>query len=699
MRGAGTFLSGYAMTGCLIVGTALSVPAFAQGSNAAAPAEAAASASTPTVYLPASFANFQPRSALDMVERIPDFTLQEVSDDRGIGQASENILVNGERVTGKGNDARSVLRQIAASAVERIEVVDGATLGIPGLTGRVANVIVNSGGVAGQFRYEAQFRRNIEDQISTGSVSINGRIGASDFTLSLDNNGGIRRGGVGPIIRTDATGALLQRTEETASFHDDEPRLAGTLRRQWADGSILNLNLAGQLGFFTGRFAGAVTPRTGPVFDELFRATEDEWNTEAGADYEFALGGGRLKLIALQSFERSDVTNTYTSLNRVPGAVIFGQRLQRDSDEGESVLRGEYSWQTAGGDSWQAAIEGAYNFLDIAAALGRRQNDGSYVFSPLPGGTTFVDEWRMDANLTRGWRLAPGLRLQTTIAGEYSRIRQTGMNGLSRSFLRPKGSAALTWTASPRLTVNASVERRVGQLSFFDFSSMVDLRNDIGTGGNVQLVPEQSWRFDAEATRSLGPSGSLTLGGYAEFITDIVDRVPLSATEEGIGNLPSARRWGVIARGTLLLDALGWRGARIDANAEFRDSSVLDPVTGRNRRISEDLDRNWGINFRHDIPASDIAWGATIQESIEGPEFRLDQVRQSPLNRPITFIYVEHKDLFGLTVRLTVRNLNDTRDDIRRTVYVDRRDGPVAFNERQLRRIYLIGVLTISGSF
>lgn len=694
MRGVGRFLSCCAIPGCVVAVGAVPAPLFAQ-----APADPATATSAPTVYLPASFANFQPRSALDMVERIPDFTLLEVSDDRGIGQASENILVNGERVTGKGNDARSVLAQIAASAVERIEVVDGATLGIPGLTGRVANVIVRGGRVAGQFRYEAQFRRNIEDQISTGSVSINGRIGASDFTLSLDNNGGLRRGGVGPIIVTDANGALLQRTEEIASFHDDEPRLAGTLRRQWADGSVLNLNLAGELGFFTGRFAGVVTPRAGPVYDELFRSTEDEWNVEAGADYEFAAGSGRLKLIALQSFERSDVSNTYTSLDRVPGAAIFGQRLLRDSDEGESVLRAEYSWQTAGGDSWQAALEGAYNFLDIAAELGLRQGDGSYAFAPLPGGTTFVDEWRVDANLTRGWRLAPGLTLQTTIAGEYSRIRQTGTGGLSRSFVRPKGSAALAWTASPRLTVNASVERRVGQLSFFDFSSVVDLRNGFGTGGNVRLVPEQSWRFDAEATRSLGASGSVTLGGYAEFITDIVDRVPLSPTEEGIGNLPNARRWGVIARGTLLLDTLGWRGARIDANAEFRDSSVRDPVTGTDRRISEDLKRNWGVNFRHDIPGSAIAWGATITEAVEGPEFRPDQISQAPLNRPITFVYVEHKNVWGLTVRLTLRNLNDTRDDIRRTVYVDRRDGPVAFNERQLRRIYPIGVLTISGSF
>ena len=329
----------------------------------------------------------------------------------------------------------------------------------------------------------------------------------------------------------------------------------------------------------------------------------------------------------------------------------------------------------------------------------RLQPDGSVTLAPLPGGNTFVDEWRGEATLTRGWSLATGLTLQTTAGAEYSKISQTGAGGLSRSFVRPKGSAALAWVASPRLTVNASIERQVGQLSFFDFSAFTDIRQDVAQAANTRLVPEQTWRIDGEVIRSLGPSGSLTLGGYHEWISDIVDRVPLSPTEEGVGNLPSARRWGVIGRGTLLFDALGWRGARLNGNAEFRGSSVRDPLTGDNRRISGDLRRRWSVDFRYDIPGSAIALGGAISEERFAPTFRLDQIGDSSLTKPITAVFVEHKNIFGLTVRLTARNLNDTRDDLRRDVYLDRRDGPLEFRERQLRRIHLIGVLAISGSF
>ncbi len=650
-------------------------------------------------YTPADFAQFAPRTALDMVERIPDFEIEETSGDRGLGQASENILVNGQRVAGKSNDARSELSRISARAVERIEIVDGATLGIPGLTGRVANVFVRSGRVEVQFNWLGQFRRNIEDQISVGAISASGRMGATDFTLSLSNSDGLRRGGVGPEFTTNGDGSARFTIDQRASFHADRPRLAGSVKREWDDGRILNANLAGELYLFTQRVTGVgVLASSGTIFDDDFRRTEDDWSVEGGVDYQFPIGDGRLKLIGLQRFEHGPTRGRFVTRERAPSTFFFGSQFDQVADEGESVLRAEYGWNAGGGD-WQVALEGAYNFLDVAASVGSLQADGRFLSAPLAGGTTFVDEWRADASITRGWRLATGLTLQTTLGGEYSRIRQTSANGLSRSFVRPKGSAALTWTASPRLTVNASIERRVGQLSFFDFSSDVDVQNNVATGGNARLVPEQSWEAKVEATRSLGAAGSITVGGFADWISDLVDQVPLSATEEGIGNIDSARRWGVIARGTLLLDPLGLRGVRISANGTFSDSSVRDPLTGESRRISADDIRDWSVEFRHDIPGTAIAYGGFIGEDVNGTVFRLDQLSRSILTRPLSSVYIEHKNVLGLTVRAGLRNVTGASDGITRTVYVDRRDGPVDFEESQRRRIHLIGTLSISGSF
>ena len=674
-------------------------PAFAQTTaDPATPDSTAQPAESNIVYLPADFARFAPRTALDMVRQIPDFTLTDTDDDRGLGQASQNVLVNGQRVAGKSNDAETTLERISATAVERIEILDGARLGIPGLTGRVANVIVRNSSIAVQFRWEGQQRRYVPDQITNGAISASGRLGATDFTLSLSNNNALRRGGIGNEIVTDAAGLVTLTRDQSDEFRADLPRLAGSLSRVWDDGRTLNLNASGEYYIYRASFDALATPTDNSgARRELFLQRENEWGFEFGGDYEMPLGAGRLKLIGLQTYENNPSTDTFTITPAAVGSATTGSRFQYREKEGESVIRVEYSW-TAGGD-WQLAAEGAYNFLDTRSTIGSLGSNGLYDLQPFPGGDTFVDEWRGELILSHGWTLAQGVSLQTNIGGEYSRLRQTSVGGTSRQFFRPKGSAALAWAVNPRLTINASLSRNVGQLSFSDFSAAIDLQNNAAIAGNADLVPEQSWRFDVEAVRSFGAAGSITIGGYGEYITDIVDRIPLSATEEGIGNLPSARRWGATARGTLLLDSFGLRGVRVNFNGELARSSVRDPVTGLHRRISRDPVRNWSVDLRHDIAGSDIAWGASAGEERNGAIFRLDQSFDNSLTRPFSGVFVEHKDLLGLTVRLSIRNLLGIREDIRRDVYVDRRDGPIDFRERQLRRIGLIGVLVISGSF
>ena len=102
------------------------------------------------------------------------------------------------------------------------------------------------------------------------------------------------------------------------------------------------------------------------------------------------------------------------------------------------MVRAEFGWPGNGGE-WQIALEGAYNFLDITSALDTYATSGRPTPVDLAGANTFVDEWRSELMVTRGWTLAPGVTLQTTAGGEYSRIRQTSAGGLSRSFWRPKG--------------------------------------------------------------------------------------------------------------------------------------------------------------------------------------------------------------------------------------------------------------------
>ena len=62
------------------------------------------------------------------------------------------------------------------------------------------------------------------------------------------------------------------------------------------------------------------------------------------------------------------------------------------------------------------------------------------------------------------------------------------------------------------------------------------------------------------------------------------------------------------------------------------------------------------------------------------------------------FGYSSH-ELRGLTVRLGLSNLIGTNEAFRRTFYVARRDGPVAFVEDRERFFGPVVSLDINGSF
>jgi hypothetical protein len=63
-------------------------------------------------------------------------------------------------------------------------------------------------------------------------------------------------------------------------------------------------------------------------------------------------------------------------------------------------------------------------------------------------------------------------------------------------------------------------------------------------------------------------------------------------------------------------------------------------------------------------------------------------------------LFIEHKNIAGLKVRLDAFNLNDGRSYFDRVVYVGRRDStPVSFQEHARQRVEPIFTLSVRGTF
>ncbi|WP_430413905.1 TonB-dependent receptor plug domain-containing protein [Parasphingorhabdus sp.] len=649
------------------------------------------------IYVVAQFERFNPRTALDIVNQIPGFIIDTGDDDqRGLGQADENVLINGARISGKNNDAFTTLRRISVENILRLEIVDGATLSISGLSGQVLNVVTNDDGergVTGNFRWRPQIRRAGENWFA-GDISISGPLGKGEFTLALENDA-FRNGAQG---RERVIGRNFIR-DEVARTRGDRPVLNASFTQTSDAGSIFNINAEYGLNNFRQQVTTARTEPGRSDISEIFVGTEDEWNAELSADYEFDLGGGRLKLIGLQRLEHSPFEDMFEQRFTDGVTPLRGNQFNRTIDEGESVARAEYSWKTDGGTDWGINVEGAYNFLESEGALLVRDAQGVFQPITLTNANSKVTEYRGEIIGTYGRALSDNLTLQATLGGEYSQISQNGPLGQTRSFIRPKGSISLAWKPQDDLDFSFKLERKVDQLNFFDFVASVDVSNDVRNAGNPALVPPQSWNAEIEGTFNLGAFGSTTVKGYYNKISDIVDAIPITDTTEALGNLDSAKQYGITVASTFLLDPLGWTGAKIDVEAEAQRSSVLDPLTGVKRRISDDLIYNYEVSFRHDIPNSNLAYGGGLERYDGFTQIRLDQTADFDELQPYAWIFIEHKDVFGLTVNANLGNLFNRTDRFVRTDYVGRRDGPINFIEDRSRKFGLIYRLTVSGSF
>jgi hypothetical protein len=649
-------------------------------------------------YAPADFARFAPRNALDMLSNVPGFSIDAGDTERrGLGQATGNVLINGQRYSGKSTDVTTELQRISAANVVRIEVADAATLNISGLSGQVANVVTRSSGLSGNYRWSPQIRaRRTPARLLDGEISLNGGIGTgTTFTVSARNNSG-RNGNAGPELVTDPNGAILDRRDEVLSVNSDEPRLSGSIRHNFGNGAILNLNAAG--GFLRQEVVEN-GDRSGPGQPDRHRYVQERTrnsNYELSGDYEFGLGGGRLKLIGLYRFSHNNFRQTLIQ-SYADATPTLGQRFLQNGDETESIGRGEYRWRGGGAD-WQISFEGALNRLDIDNALFDLGTAGDFMPIVFPNSAATVQERRGEAAITYGRPLSSHLTLQLSLAGEYSQLTQEGAGGRSRTFYRPKGFINLAWQPRPGFDLSARIERVVGQLNFFDFVASANVSGGTTNAGNADLVPPQSWNAQLQATRNLGRWGTITARLYGRLISDIVDVIPIQGGQSP-GNLDgTAKIYGIQWTSTFNFDPLGIPGAKLDANITLQHSSLRDPLTGAQRPISENLTREVNLQFRHDIPHSNWAWGAQFYQFRQAKGFRLDQLSRY-LDTPGSLgAYVEHKNVFGLTVRAGIDNLLGTNESFSRTFLAGNRPSAPLFTEARDRFYGPIFTLTISGT-
>lgn len=203
-----------------------------------------------TVYDAAFFAEYAPRTAYDIVQHVPGFTLDLGNsaastgvDVRGFAGTAGNVVINGARPSTKAETLDILLSRIPASRVIRVEVGPGALYGADySSKSQVANLILSEGGgIAGNIVVTA-VHHWFGAIIPTASASISFSKGPSTFNLAADTRRtdyyeeGFDR------VTSEPDGQLLEFRSKYNSIHPHDPYVSGSWAMEKAGNNSFHLN-------------------------------------------------------------------------------------------------------------------------------------------------------------------------------------------------------------------------------------------------------------------------------------------------------------------------------------------------------------------------------------------------------------------------------------------------------------------------
>ena len=690
----------------------LAAPAFAQAGDAPAPSPAQTSRTT--AYPIEFFAQYAPRTALDIARRVPGFQLDlGDTNTRGFAGAAGNIVINGSRPSSKAESLEATLARIPASSVTRVEVGPGDLFGADYATkNQVLNIIMSAeGGVDGNVT--ASLRRLYTGTlVPNGSASALIKRGASTINLSAGFNNFVNHE-EGTDTLTDVTpplvtGELLEFRRKFNSYADFEPYISASWALERAQDNAIRLNGRWSPDQFDLVQRNRVSVPGEPPRDDSLIQDYDTDIFEVGGDVTRPLAGGAIKFVGLVDRRKIDNFDQYIQRDglREDGAVQVGGFDQTQvAQRNETIGRLTWSRQNLAGFSFEAGAEAVLNTLDNTTELFEVEPDGSRTKVDLPIDSAKVKEKRGEAFVNVGRNLNPNLRVDAGLRYEYSHLTVTGDAFADRKLRFWKPSLTIDWKPGGGWRTQFSVKRTVAQLNFFDFVTVADLSGDRVNAGNENLEPQRAWEFRLSGERPILGDGLAKLQLGYDHISLLQDRVllcdDLDPTKcfDAPGNIGTGRH----AFATLTVDAplaRLWKGLRVKIEGTVRRTRVEDPISGEMRNFTDFFpDWQWEVDVRRDLGA--FSYGFTIEDRDRFTFFRTTEFDTNFNSQPYATAFIEYRPDPRTSLTFDVDNAINTHGMRNREIYIQNRATPNPFviNELRERNRHLNVGLTIKRTF
>ena len=685
---------------------AIKLPMILTLSFALAPAAMAQNASgdDSTVIYPASyFVQWGPRTAQDMLDRIPGQAStggpggpsggSPTAGGRGLGSGSggTEILIDGKRTAGKNNQAGGLLRRIATDQVKEIQIIRGTSgeLDVRG-SSQVINVVLFEALASQSVSWDASAAMAQDGEFNpSGSVAVNGQRGEFNYLFTLRSN---------PRYSHNVT----HERSILADFGRND--VISEHRINDRENNEISMNLGYNISPNSSARVNALyavqdSPTSVSRITNNLRSTanalttekednpSDRDNWELGGDYELTLASGsRFKLLGIANQNNQNSTRERFKLN---DDNVFENNLFLNNDRiiQERIVRGSYTMDVFSEQSIEFGVEGAQTILDSKLALGLLSSTGTpsaavggLVPQNVSNANSRVEELRYEPFLIHNWTISPKMSLESTLVYEASEISQTGDITRTRDFSFVKPKLDLRYDLTPMLQLRGTVERIINQLNFADFVASNDEQdNDRNlVSGNAGLRQQTQWRYTFRTEYRLpNDVGVMSAEAFYANHQDVIDRIDVSPSDDNLqsanGNIGDGTEYGLNLNASIRMGMIGLPNLLVSPSFIVQDSQVTDPFLKVERRFQSYIRGQWRLTMRHDIPEWRFNWGLQNFDRVDGGLFRYDvDDIEFEIGDPRYNLFAEYVDSRGLTHRLDIGNVSNNVRCRRRTRFVGR---------------------------
>jgi hypothetical protein len=684
----------------------------AQPGGQAAPAPAQDSRTT--VYQADFFAQFAPRTALDIVEHVPGFQLdlgstQSVNgsvDVRGFAGTAGNVVINGARPSTKSERLDVTLQRIPAQRVVRVEVSPGDLYGsdyagksqvlnivLSGAAGFDANLTANA-----TRRYTGYIQPNLSGNalIRRGSSSIN-------LSAGTERNKQYEEG-TDTLINV-GSGELIEFRRKHNVYENRDPFLSAAYAMEHGPSDAYRLNARWQPSRFDLFQRNRVTPSDGAPHDDNLHQHYRNPVFEVGGDVTRPLADGAIKLVGLATRRKRHTLDQYIQRGGLieEGATVNGGFEQLvDARRDETIARVSWARADVLGLSFEAGAEGALNSLDNHTSYSEIGEDGEKIPIQLPIADAVVREKRAEVYVNAGKTLSPQLRVDGGVNFEFSHLTVSGDATEDRKLKFLKPSLSLDWNPGGGWHAQLAVRRTVAQLDFYDFISFADLSAQRVSGGNAQLQPQRTWEFRGTIEHPVLGDGLVKLDFGHDQVSLLQDRILIEDDDgnffDAPGNLGTGRRNFAQLTLDLPLSRL-WTGLRVKGSGTLQRTRVEDPISHDPRKWSGYYPAwQWNVDVRRD--SGKWSYGFAVNDNQRFTFYRTDEFDTNFNGSPYWTSFIEYRPWANTAVTFDVDNLFNTSGNRDRLLFRPNRAQPLfVFDEVRERNRHRSFGITLKRSF